>query len=159
MSSHPVRINALLRPVSSIRQAIERNQRALRGVRRALPPYLREHCLDCVIRNDKLFVYTDSSAWASQLRFYKSAILDAGALPKLPVISQVHIRICLPYAHGASTPRYQRTPSAAAIAHVAAAAQTAPDPPLRAALQRLERSLRSRSSRPSPRPSKTSGTG
>jgi hypothetical protein len=56
---------------------IEQQQRLLQRIRAVLPEALAKQALHCLIRDKKLLVYTDSAVWASQLRFYNSAILAA----------------------------------------------------------------------------------
>ncbi|MCX7089275.1 MAG: DciA family protein [Methylococcales bacterium] len=43
-------------------------------VKAALPESLAHHACYCVIADRKVFIYTDTAAWASQLRFYTNAI-------------------------------------------------------------------------------------
>jgi len=56
---------------------IEQQQRILQCIRKVLPEVLAKQVRHCLIRDKKLLVYTESAAWASQLRFYKSTILAA----------------------------------------------------------------------------------
>ena len=72
---------------------IEQQQRILQRVQAVLPDTLAKQVRHCLIRDKKLLVYTDSPAWASQLRFYNSAILAAIVpLARTPVeIMQIKI--------------------------------------------------------------------
>ena len=54
---------------------IEQQRRILQRIQAVLPDALAKQARHCLIKNKKLLVYTDSAAWASQLRFYNSAIL------------------------------------------------------------------------------------
>jgi hypothetical protein len=56
---------------------LEQQQRILQRIRAMLPEALAKQTRHCLIREKKLLIYTDSAAWASQLRFYKSTILAA----------------------------------------------------------------------------------
>ncbi|MDD5266795.1 MAG: DciA family protein [Methylococcales bacterium] len=56
---------------------IEQQQRILQRIQAVLPEALAKQARHCLIRDKKLLIYTDSAAWASQLRFYNSAILTA----------------------------------------------------------------------------------
>jgi hypothetical protein len=56
---------------------IEQQQRIVQHIQAVLPYALAKQVRHCLIRDKKLLVYTDSAAWASQLRFYNSAMLAA----------------------------------------------------------------------------------
>lgn len=72
---------------------IEQQQRILQHIQTVLPESLAKQARHCLIRDKKLLIYTDSAAWASQLRFYNSVVLAAIApLTRTPVeIMQVKI--------------------------------------------------------------------
>lgn len=54
---------------------VEQQKKLLTIVRGVLPDSLQAHAIHCVIDRNKLIIYTDSANWASQLRFYRAAIL------------------------------------------------------------------------------------
>jgi hypothetical protein len=56
---------------------IEQQRRIVQRIQAVLPEALAKQVRHCLIRDKKLLVYTDSAAWASQLRFYNSAMLAA----------------------------------------------------------------------------------
>ena len=56
---------------------IEQQYRFVQRIQTVLPGGLAKQVRHCLIRDKKLLIYTDSAAWASQLRFYNSAILAA----------------------------------------------------------------------------------
>ena len=72
---------------------IEQQQRILQRIQVVLPDALAKQARHCLISDNKLLIYVDSAAWASQLRFYNSAILAAIApLTRTPVeILQIKI--------------------------------------------------------------------
>jgi hypothetical protein len=72
---------------------IEQQQCILQRIQTVLPEALAKQVRHCLVRDKKLLIYTDSAAWASQLRFYNSAILAAIApLTRTPVeIMQIKI--------------------------------------------------------------------
>ncbi|HYE35835.1 DciA family protein [Methylocaldum sp.] len=82
MARQPESVAGLLRgsAIQAISAQIERHRRVLSAARKALPGFLADHCVDCVIKPDQLILYVDSPAWASQIRFY--------ALHLLPRIEQ-----------------------------------------------------------------------
>lgn len=109
-------------------------------VRQAVPGPMARHCLYCVVREDRsVVVYTDSQAFASQLRFFAPTILAklnaAGDL----AVSQVQIRNLSPDPKEA----YEKTmvpmkkPTSEIIGMVKASSVYAPTDELKAALARL----------------------
>ena len=72
---------------------IEQQQQVLQRIQAVIPEALAKQVRHCLIREKKLLVYTDSAAWASQLRFYNSVILTAvKPLSRSPVeIMQIKI--------------------------------------------------------------------
>lgn len=56
---------------------VEKQKDLLSIVKNALPEHLSERILNCVIHDETLLIYSDAAIWASQLRFYQSAILEA----------------------------------------------------------------------------------
>lgn len=55
---------------------IAQQQRLLTLIKAGLPEDIAEHVLHCVIAETQLLIYTDSAAWASQIRFFHTAILN-----------------------------------------------------------------------------------
>ena len=65
---------------------IEQQQRMLKQIKAVLPDNLAKQTKHCLIKDHNLLVYTDSAIWASQLRFYNSAILASmQTLVKSPI--------------------------------------------------------------------------
>jgi hypothetical protein len=65
---------------------IEQQQRILKQIKAVLPDNLAKQTKHCLIKDHNLLVYTDSAIWASQLRFYNSAILASiQTLVKSPI--------------------------------------------------------------------------
>ena len=72
---------------------IEQQQRILKQIKAVLPDNLAKQTKHCLIKDHNLLVYTDSAIWASQLRFYNSAILASiKTLVKSP-INNLQIKI------------------------------------------------------------------
>jgi hypothetical protein len=72
---------------------IEQQQRILKQIKTVLPDNLAKQTKHCLIKDHNLLVYTDSAIWASQLRFYNSAILASiQTLVKSP-INNLQIKI------------------------------------------------------------------
>lgn len=56
---------------------IEQHRLIAQRIKSAVPVELASHVLYCLARPGKVIMYTDSSAWASQLRFHQEIILAA----------------------------------------------------------------------------------
>lgn len=119
---------------------IEQQQRILQRVQAALPDPLKKQARHCLIKDKKLLIYTDSAAWASQLRFYKSVIIAAIApLTKTPVeIMQVKI---ITDQTGGQVKRKAKIPSAEQIEVIRNDSLTVSDDQLRLALLKLSTTL------------------
>jgi len=61
--------------IQAIRTRIAKHRRVLGAAKRALPGFLADHCVDCVVKPEQLILYVDSPAWASQIRFYALHLL------------------------------------------------------------------------------------
>lgn len=61
--------------LSKYKQQIKLHSVWLNKIKAMLPDYLAQRALFCVVSDKQLSLYTDSSVWASQLRFYHKNIL------------------------------------------------------------------------------------
>jgi len=104
-----------------------------------LPADLAEHIYCCLIKDNKLLVYTDSAAWASQLRFYNAALLANIASSAATVQIKVMTQQVGYVARGAE--RKARLPCAEKIASIRNDSLTIADEPLQAALLKLSATL------------------
>ncbi len=79
MSAHTSSFKPVIHPAGKLlnvyQQKINQQQQLLRTLRSALPDNIAAHALYCVISDHKFLVYTDSSSWSSQLRFYHQIML------------------------------------------------------------------------------------
>lgn len=112
----------------------------LRRIKQAVPAPMASHCLYCVAREDNsLVLYTDSQAFASNLRFLAPAILTKLNAPGDLTIMHMQIRnlnLTSPTAvEKPVTP--MNKPSAETIEMVKASSLCAADDELSAALARL----------------------
>lgn len=90
--------SALAFPSRSIEQLatqIKQQQKILQTLRAVLPETLSQHLHHCVINDKKLMIYTDSAAWASQLRFYDKALLAAIAPLTTQSVSIVQLKLVI----------------------------------------------------------------
>jgi hypothetical protein len=72
---------------------IQQQHLILQRIQAVLPEPLAKQVRHCLIRDKKLLIYTDSAAWASQLRFYNSAILAAIAPLTRTLVEIMQIKI------------------------------------------------------------------
>ncbi len=121
---------------------IEQQQRILQRIQAVLPEALAKQARHCLIRDKKLLIYTDSATWASQLRFYNSAILAAiTPLTRTPVeIVQIKI-IASQTGLISGSKRKANIPSAEKIEVIRSHSLTVPDNQLRLALLKLSTTL------------------
>ncbi len=121
---------------------IEQQQRILQRVQAALPDPLKKQARHCLIKDKKLLIYTDSAAWASQLRFYKGVILAAIApLTKTPV-EIMQVKIITGQTGGIlEVKRKAKIPSATQIEVIRSHSLTVSDNQLRLALLKLSTTL------------------
>jgi hypothetical protein len=133
---------------------IERQKQVLQRIHAVLPLSIAEHALHCVVNGKKLLIYTDTAAWASQLRFYNRAILDAIAPITRESVSIMQIKVRAETssagrkreagdeAFQAMPPgRKPNIPSAEKIAFIHSHSLTVSDERLKAALLRLSATL------------------
>jgi hypothetical protein len=84
------------RILANYQQKIKQQQYLLNIIKATLPKPLTGHVLYCVVSAEKLLIYTDSAAWASQLRFYQQPILNAVINTNLVPVKTVQIKIIFP---------------------------------------------------------------
>lgn len=121
---------------------IEQQKQALERIHAALPAALAEHVLHCVINGKKLLIYTDTAAWASQLRFYNSAILATIAPATRESVSIMQIKVIADLANTHAQPsRKPIIPSAEKIELIRNHSLTAADDQLKLALLKLSATL------------------
>ena len=121
---------------------IEQQRRILQRIQAVLPEALAKQARHCLIRDKKLLIYTDSAAWASQLRFYNSAILAAIVpLTRTPV-EILQIKIIAGQTGFIQGPkRKAKLPSVEKIENIRNHSLTVSDNQLRSALLKLSATL------------------
>ncbi|HHJ39745.1 MAG TPA: DUF721 domain-containing protein [Methylothermaceae bacterium] len=147
-SGAPVPVGQMLRQ-SSVLSVLEAraqlHQKLLRQIQASLPDRLSSHCLACVLRGDGLLVvYTDSPAWASQLRFSQAAILS-GVTSAGPV-RQIKIRILNSSVTrgGKPAPGSVKVPGEVVLKQLLNEARCSPDEEIKQALMALVEAMRNR---------------
>jgi hypothetical protein len=121
---------------------LAQQQSLLRAIRGRLPRPLADHVLHCVVNGNKLLLYTDSAAWASQLRFLKQEILQSARDAYGGTLDKLQIRLLADQMSGHPRPgRKANLPSSEKIAMIGDQAKDSGDDPLRQALRRLSATL------------------
>jgi hypothetical protein len=121
---------------------LDQQQLLLRRIRAELPQSLAIHVLYCVVNEKKLLLYTDSAAWASQLRFLKQNVLQAACDAQGHPFEKLQIRILADQTgKSPQTERKANLPSAEKIAMIRNQANAIGDSQLQQALQRLSATL------------------
>lgn len=142
------------RTIAHLYSQIEQQKQVLQRIHDLLPAAIAEHVLHCVINGKKLLVYTDTAAWASQLRFHSSSILDAIAPTTRESVSIMQIKIMAEMSPAGrrrgigeralqATPHGRKPiiPSAEKIELIHNHSQTVSDEQLKLALLRLSTTL------------------
>lgn len=136
---HPRPLNEFLSRSSretGIQQRLEEHAQLLQRVRSLLPPPLDHHCLAAVLKDERLLLYTDTSAWASRMRFH-SRELTRDLIAKHVPIKKISIRVMIQPADRPRKARGMRRLSSENAALIRETADDLSDPGLKAALQRL----------------------
>ncbi|MCX7067743.1 MAG: DciA family protein [Methylococcales bacterium] len=117
---------------------IGQQKRLLQAIQKLLPFDLANHVHCCLIKDKKLLLYTDSAAWASQLRFYNGVILAANEL----LVDVVQIKVMTQEAGFVTQSECKaRLPSSEKIAELQKDSLNIADEPLKAALLKLSATL------------------
>jgi hypothetical protein len=117
---------------------IRQQKRLLQAIQKLLPLDLAEHIHCCLIKDKKLLIYTDSAAWASQLRFYNATLLASTE----PLVTTVQIKVITQQVGLVThSERKARLPSSEKIAELQKDSLSIADEPLQVALLKLSATL------------------
>ncbi|WP_286293134.1 DUF721 domain-containing protein [Methylomarinovum tepidoasis] len=120
----------------SLQARLALHQRLLTALRRSLPPALRDHCLACVFgRDGTLILYTDSPAWATQLRYLQPRLLPA--LAAIAPVTRLRARVLPPSRPPAIEAAPPRLPPPEIVAQLRQQVAWVADEAVRASLLRL----------------------
>jgi hypothetical protein len=72
---------------------IRQQKELLQSVRKVLPGDLAKHVHHSLLSGNKLLIYTDSAAWATQLRFYQQKLIAAAQALSKNTTANVQIKI------------------------------------------------------------------
>ena len=124
---------------SSIIDRLKEQNRLLIDIKKSVPPFLREHCIACVAKENNLILFTDSAAWASQLRFHGVSIIDElNQLLRSNTITKFKLRVLIPSTMPkVSREQHPQIPSPKALHALKGSAHTLSNSELKNALSRL----------------------
>jgi len=137
----PRPINTLLRSGSVLKE-LRRNlgiqEKLLILTRSLLPTPLDQHCISVQQHCSNLIIHTDSSAWASRLRYF-SRDLRTKLLNKGMHVKKIEVRVMINNQQKARSTRrvHHLSPDNAKL--IESTADDIQDPDLRAALKRLSK--------------------
>ena len=123
---------------------LEVHNKALSASKKALPSYLSEHCLHCVVRDNRLILFTDTASWSSQLRFCAPVILQAVNASLPGRYDTLQVRVTLTGTTTPDTAHRPRRPSRETVGQIRENAQHIADDRLKRSLVRLSQALESR---------------
>jgi hypothetical protein len=114
----------------------------LRQIKTCLPEGLAEHSLHCILKNHELVIFTDSGAWASQLRFYKDAILLKLKISNTGPITKLQVKVLSETTTATvNSAKPFRIPSNAVIAAIAEQSESSKQSEIKLALRKLSATL------------------
>lgn len=128
------------RVLANYQQKIKHQQRLLTIIKRALPEHLGDQISYCAISDKKLLVYSDSAAWATQLRFYQQVILDAISNADAAIVEELKFRI-IAQNNPPKNERELNIPSANNIELLHSCGESMKDEKLKQALLKLSKTL------------------
>jgi hypothetical protein len=130
--------------LSSLQRQLKHHADLLKLAKQCLPLSLAKHCTGCCYKQPTLILFSRSAVWLSQLRFYKTVLLETmqEEAPQF-AISEVIFRVLVtPDGLAAEQPVNQPIrPSPQAIEEIASSASYVSDKQLRLSLEKLAQTL------------------
>jgi len=137
----PRSINTFMRSGSILRELrnnLKIQEKLLILTRNLLPAPLDQHCISVQQRDSRLIVHTNSSAWASRLRYF-SRDLRAKLQGKGVHIQKIEVRVLINNQQKTHLARHVHHLSEANAKLIESTADSIQDANLRAALKRLSK--------------------
>ncbi|MDJ0806476.1 MAG: DciA family protein [Gammaproteobacteria bacterium] len=125
-------------PMASLKDNLGKQQSLLKRIRVLLPKPVDEHCIWSLQKNRDLFLWADSPAWASRIRYFSAKLIQKLCQEGLDV-RYVRVKVALTGRQHPQSKRPRRaTPlSSANMRLLNAVAESVDDDALRSALMRL----------------------
>ena len=136
-------LNCKNRSFAYVQHQLEQQKLLLQQVQAILPEALSKQVRHCLVKDQKLVIFTDSATWASQLRFYQKIILaNIEQLTRTPIAS-IQVKLI----REQTGPSLQRTvqaiiPSLATISFIQNQSLDIEDQSLKTALLKLSTTLK-----------------
>lgn len=105
------------RSMSKCLEIIAVQKQLLQNIKSTLPVSIAEHALYCVVNETRVIVYTDSAAWASQIRFFHEVMLTQMHAIGWPKIGRIQVKVMQLEFVGYSLRKVQ-LPSVATVAAI-----------------------------------------
>lgn len=126
----------------SVSLAVIAEQKALlRSIQSVLPPNIADHALHCVLSGARLIIYTQSSVWASQIRFFHQAILNKIQASGQRKIASVQTKVLPPVNRIAKTAKTARLPSSKTVSMILGQVDDKSNDVLQVSLSNLAKTL------------------
>lgn len=119
-----------------LKKTLQEQERLLSLVRSLLPPPLDCHCLYVQHRENSLLIYTESSAWASRLRYFSNNLRNQ-LQEKGIHFGKINVRVLIDNQHKTVTRRHATPLSSRNASLIRDVAEDIQDADLSAALKRL----------------------
>ena len=141
-SDRPVGVGVFVRRANSalgrLASRVATQQKLLAAVRACLPADLRAHCKAVALQRTQLTVFTQSSAWATRLRYAVGPMATELAKRDMPAPEKIHVRVLAPLETVEIRVKSCRNGLSSESAQVLlTTANTVSDPALAAALRKL----------------------
>ncbi len=148
MSTQPILVHKIINfsdPIAkTLLNKLQENQKILYQLQTLIPETLSNNLISCAKKDDKLLIFTESSVWASQLRFYSPTLLQSLNNQSDILIKQIQIKVLPPISSRNNPPPKHRAPSNTTIKHLKHHATSLIDSELKRSILRLANSLEKR---------------
>jgi len=144
MKSRPDQIKKIIHKSHHLNELIQvsrQQQQILETIKKLIDPKLAPHCIAAHYSKQCLKLFTDSSVWASRLRFQSKSLVRQLQANQLPT-HKIDVRV-IPKSqinHAVMKKRTARKVSAQAADNIIQTAKSIEDEELQAALERLAKS-------------------
>lgn len=124
--------------LTELRNTLKTNKKLLTLTRHLLPESLEQHCISVQLNHSRLIIHTDSSAWASRLRYFsrdlRAKLQSAGVQ-----VQKIEVRVLINNQPKTRSTRHAHHLSRDNAKLIESAADDIQDIELRAALKRLSK--------------------
>ena len=148
MSTQPILVHKIINfsdPIAkTLLNKLRENQEILHQLKLLTPKTLSDNLISCTKKDYKLLIFTESSVWASQLRFYSPTLLQSLNNQSDLSLKQIQIKILPPISTRDNPSFKHRAPSDDTIKCLKNHATSLVDNDLKRSILRLANSLEKR---------------